>query len=106
MPESLSYTATLVLQALSLGHHYGFEMMRVTELPSGTVYPALRRLEGQGLVDSRWEDEDHAHADSRPPRRYYRLSPRGVEALEAARERVLDQTRLFGRATSATEGGA
>ncbi len=105
MPDTLSYTATLVLQALGLGHHYGFEIMQVTELPSGTVYPALRRLEGQGLVVSAWEDEGDAHADGRPARRYYRLSPEGAAALERARARVLERNRLF-EGAPATEGGA
>lgn len=94
-PETPGYTATLVLQALSLGHRYGFEIMRVTDLPSGTVYPILRRLEGQGMARSAWEDEDEAHSDRRPARRYYQLTPEGRGALEAARQRVMDQGRLF-----------
>lgn len=104
MPENLSYTATLVMQALHLGHRYGFEIMRVTELPSGTVYPALRRLEGSGLIESAWEDEAEAHADYRPARRYYRLSAAGESALDDARTRVLEQGRLFDRAPAAGGG--
>lgn len=96
MPDALSYTATLILQALNLGHRYGFEIMRVTDLPSGTVYPALRRLEGSGLVHSAWEDDGEAHADARPARRYYRLTPEGAGALEAARAQVLERSRLLG----------
>lgn len=93
--DTPGYTATLVLQALSLGHRYGFEIMRITDLPSGTVYPILRRLEGQGLARSAWEDESEAHGDRRPARRYYRLTAEGSRTLEAARERVLEQGRLF-----------
>lgn len=92
----LSYSAALVLQALSQGHRYGFEIMRVTGLPSGTVYPLFRRLNGAGLVESRWEDEDQAHADRRPARRYYQLTPEGTTALETARSRIMEQGRLFG----------
>lgn len=105
MPETLSYTAALILQALHLGRGYGFEIMQLTELPSGTVYPALRRLEGAGLVASAWEDEDRAHAESRPARRYYQLSPAGSAALEEARARVLERSQLFAQAP-ASEGGA
>lgn len=105
MPEPLSYTAALILQALHLGHRYGFEIMRITELPSGTVYPALRRLEGAGLVGSAWEEEDRAHADARPARRYYQLCPAGAVALEKARERVLERSRLFAEAPAAEAGG-
>ena len=51
----LGYNAAVVLQALVNGHRYGFEIMRAAELPSGTVYPLLRRLEAAELVRSRWE---------------------------------------------------
>ena len=92
----LSYSATLVLQALSQGNRYGFEVMRVTGLPSGTVYPLFRRLDRAGLVRSDWEDEAEAHADRRPARRYYELTAEGADALATARERVREQGRLFG----------
>ena len=42
---SLSVTGLFVLQALAQGHKFGFDIMDVTSLPSGTVYPALSRLE-------------------------------------------------------------
>ena len=58
MAPSISYNAALVLQALTQEHPYGFDVMRVTGLPSGTVYPLLRRLEGSALVESRWEEAD------------------------------------------------
>ena len=41
----LSYTMALILLALENGYRYGFDVMVVTGLASGTVYPALRRLE-------------------------------------------------------------
>jgi PadR family transcriptional regulator PadR len=41
----LSHTAAMILQAIHAGHIYGFSVMEVTGLPSGTVYPAMRRLE-------------------------------------------------------------
>ena len=51
----LSHSAALILKALSLGYCFGFDIMEATGLPSGTVYPALRRLERDELVVSRWE---------------------------------------------------
>lgn len=45
-------------------------------IEEGTLYPLLRRLEGQGLLDSQWRIEDG------PPRRYYTLSVSGAEAYE------------------------
>jgi DNA-binding PadR family transcriptional regulator len=104
-PEpSLSYNAAVVLQAMSQGHRYGFEIMRATHLPSGTVYPLLRRLEASGLVASRWEGADAAHREGRPPRRYYESTPEGATALAEARERVRAQQALFGDASPAGEG--
>ena len=50
----LSYTSALLLQTISAGYEYGFDIMDVTSLPSGTVYPTLRRLEQQELVRSNW----------------------------------------------------
>lgn len=84
----LSYNAAVVLQALGQGHGYGFEVMRVADLPSGTVYPILRRLEASGLVRSRWEDEENAHAEGRPARRYYEPTGAGEAALARAREEI------------------
>jgi PadR family transcriptional regulator PadR len=92
--QPLSYTATLVLQALARNHRYGFEIMRVSELPSGTVYPLLRRLEHAGLVRSRWEDLDPAE-EGRPARRFYQLTPKGKRALEDGIARLAAQQRLF-----------
>ena len=92
----LSYNAALVLQALSQGLGYGFEIMRATHLPSGTVYPLLRRLEAGGLVDSSWEDAEKAHDEGRPPRRYYSATKEGAAALAEARARLRAQQALFG----------
>jgi DNA-binding PadR family transcriptional regulator len=56
---------------------YGFELTRVAGLPSGTVYPILRRLEDMGWITSRWEMIDEPH-QGRRRRRYYRLTDEGV----------------------------
>ena len=83
----LSHTAAMILQAIHAGHVYGFSVMEVTGLPSGTVYPALRRLERDGLIASRWEQQSIADAEQRPPRKYYRVSRTGRLTLEAAWKR-------------------
>lgn len=84
---NLTYSTALILQALAGGYRYGFDIMDLTGLPSGTVYPALRRLENVGLVDSKWEDEAIAQEEQRPPRRYYELTDTGEEALREALKR-------------------
>lgn len=83
----LSHSAALILKALSLGYCYGLEVMDVTGLPSGTVYPALRRLERDAYVESKWESEADASAKQRPARRYYEVTQAGREAAQAATER-------------------
>src|SRR6266508_3520784 len=89
----LSYTAALVLQTVSAGHRHGFDIMEVTDLPSGTVYPALRRLEQQELVRSTWERGQIALAEQRPARKYYEVTRQGENALAKALQRytLLDQ---------------
>ena len=82
----LSVTAVSVLQAIAAGFEYGFEIIDHTSLPSGTVYPALSRLERDGYVKSAWEDEDRAHRDGRPARRYYRVTAPGARVLQTSLE--------------------
>lgn len=94
-PTPLSYNAALVLQALTQGYAYGFEIMRAAHLPSGTVYPLLRRLEAEGFLESSWEDAERAHDEGRPPRRYYGATREGRAALVEARERLRAQRALF-----------
>ncbi|MCK5447159.1 MAG: helix-turn-helix transcriptional regulator, partial [Gemmatimonadetes bacterium] len=52
--------------------------------PSGTVYPTLSRMDERGYLRSRWEKREKADAERRPRRRYYRLTPSGEQALDAA----------------------
>jgi PadR family transcriptional regulator, regulatory protein PadR len=80
----LSITACSVLQALVDGDRYGFDVIERTGLPSGTVYPALSRLERDGYVASDWEAAAEAHAEGRPARRYYRVTAPGIRALADA----------------------
>ena len=96
MPEAakLSHTSAMILQAISSGHIYGYTIMEVTGLPSGTVYPAVRRMEGDRLIRSQWERESIADAEDRPPRKYYRLTRSGETTLEASRRRYPLLARL------------
>ena len=95
MPVRLSHSAALILKAISLGYSFGFDIMEATGLPSGTVYPALRRLERDDLVASRWESEADAAAGQRPARRYYEITQSGKAAVLAATERYPLLARLF-----------
>ena len=74
----------IVLAVLSqLGEEqYGYSLIRRLEekgleVEQGTLYPLLRRLEANGLLQSEWR------VDGSRPRRYYRLSPDGETVLKA-----------------------
>ena len=71
-----------ILNVLGAGPLYGYEIVRrlgdvdslvITE---GTVYPILSRLRNEDHVDSYIEE-----SSSGPPRKYYRLTPRGKSEL-------------------------
>jgi DNA-binding PadR family transcriptional regulator len=95
----LSHTAAMILKALDAGHAYGLGVMEVTGLPSGTVYPAMRRLERDSLIRSRWEKQSIADAEQRPPRKYYTLTTSGRATLEAAERRYPLLAKLIPAAT-------
>jgi DNA-binding PadR family transcriptional regulator len=96
MPETkLSHTAALILQAIQAGFVYGFSIMEMAGLPSGTVYPAMRRLERDGMIRSHWEKQSIADAEQRPPRKYYKLTAIGNTTLEGARRRYPLLERLI-----------
>jgi PadR family transcriptional regulator PadR len=78
---------TFVLAVLSRleEEHYGYALSQLLaeqglEVDQGTLYPLLRRLEKQGLLESRWSVEGSQ------PRRYYKLGKLGREALRTLRE--------------------
>lgn len=93
----------LVLAVLSRlrDTQYGYSLrqalaQRGMPIEEGTLYPLLRRLEKQGLLDSEWRIEDG------PPRRYYKLNHAGEallaeltaswNALTATMSGLLDET--------------
>lgn len=92
----------LVLAVLSQlrAPQYGYSLRQALaerDLPieEGTLYPLLRRLEGQGLLVSEWRLDDG------PPRRYYTLSASGTQtyrdlaaawgSLTSVMDRLLDE---------------
>ena len=93
----LSFTALFVLQALAQGHRFGFDIMEATGLPSGTIYPALRRLEAQELVTSDWENDAAARKQGRPRRRYYELTRAGIRQLAEGETRFRTVGRLLAK---------
>ena len=92
----------LLLAVLSEGPAHGYAVIEslrersngVFDLPEGTVYPALHRLEDQGLLRSSWSE------DSARRKRIYQLTPKGQQALATRQNEWLK----FSKAVNTTVG--
>ena len=81
-------TDSLVLSVISDSPTYGYELIRELERRSsgyfhfreGTLYPALHRMEKNGLIQGRWQTLPGGQE-----RRYYYITPKGTEALSRKR---------------------
>jgi PadR family transcriptional regulator PadR len=82
----LTYASAVILSAIAEGCTYGFQLIDDTGLPSGTVYPSLRRMEAAGLIQAVW-DHDGAKKSGGPPRKHYSLTGDGRNHLEVLRGR-------------------
>lgn len=78
-------TESLLLSLIeALDGTYGYQLIKEVEKRSrgffrfkeGTVYPALRKLENEGLIWGEWQKMSTGHQ-----RRFYRITPRGKEVL-------------------------
>jgi DNA-binding PadR family transcriptional regulator len=87
-PETLKgHLELLLLATVSSGATHGYAIIKalrersgaLLDLPDGTMYPALHRLESAGLLASGWS------SDGGRRKRVYELTPAGHEALEHAR---------------------
>lgn len=101
----------LVLQVVSPEPSYGYAITQEVlqrsrgylELKEGSLYPALHRLEREGLLESYWVD-----AGPKRRRKYYRVTAKGLEVLEhkqsewrrfsAAVDGVMSPSRVLGSA--------
>jgi len=92
----------LLLAILSNGSAHGYAVIESLrqrsgghfDLPEGTIYPALHRLESQGLLKSRWDE------DAPRRRRIYELTAKGRQSLSKRQE----EWQAFSRAVNATAG--
>ena len=99
----------LILAVLRRGESYGYALLgQVREMSSGEInwsdgmlYPVLRRLEGEGLVKSRWGRSDEGRR-----RRYYQLTKRGRAAAATEREQWTVVDRALRRAWRLADGTA
>jgi PadR family transcriptional regulator, regulatory protein PadR len=59
---------------------HGYELARLADVKSGTLYPLLIRLEAQGYLEAEWQQPTEG---GRPPRHAYRLTASGVQLARA-----------------------
>jgi PadR family transcriptional regulator PadR len=71
---------------------YGFELMRLTGLASGSIYPVLARLEEAGFLIGGKEAID-PHAEGRPPRYTYTITGDAVAAARVQLAALSEQYR-------------
>ncbi|MBI5288732.1 MAG: PadR family transcriptional regulator [Chloroflexi bacterium] len=80
---------------------HGYDLSRETGLRSGTLYPILIRLEGQGWLEARWEDEP---APGKPRRHLYRLTGLGAHEARAAVKAAAETSAVAAKIATATGG--
>lgn len=95
LPKALVAASTkpMLLAVLSQGESYGYQIIkRLNDLSGGkfkwndgTLYPVLHTMEAEGLVTSAWR-----LSESGRQRKYYRLTPKGREAMEVEKQQWLD----------------
>lgn len=97
----------LLLQLLADGEDYGYavvvrlQVLGFDDLSEGTVYPALTRLEKQGLLESRL-----VPSDAGPARKYYRPTPAGLTHLDEVTDSWHDLRVNVDRVLRATTTGS
>jgi PadR family transcriptional regulator PadR len=89
-----------VLALLARRESYAYEIASTLAagvgIAEGTIYPLMRRMQNDGLVDTRLEE-----SSSGPPRKYYRLTPGGRAAFVAQKR----EWRTFMDAVNQLLGG-
>lgn len=103
--QTRASVSAIILSILQHGDSYGYAIINKVkhlsggeiEWAAGTLYPVLHRMKANGWVEDYWTDE------ATPRRKYYRITAKGLKALEQERSRwvsvnrVLDQLWTAGR---------
>ncbi|MCP4424450.1 MAG: PadR family transcriptional regulator [Chloroflexi bacterium] len=97
---------TLVLAVLNQLQRmqYGYSLKQELsdqgiDINEGTLYPLLRRLESQGLLESEWQVVDDAR-----PRRYYQINPTGATILTNLTQEWRDLVAVMNQALDPDNG--
>ena len=83
---------TMILSVLETSEAHGFEVLRrlddagcgALRMKEGSLYPALYRLEEQGYLTARWEEETNERRG--PRRKLYKITRKGKRKLEKGRQ--------------------
>ncbi|HSC28571.1 MAG TPA: PadR family transcriptional regulator [Vicinamibacterales bacterium] len=97
----------LILRTLVFGPRHGHAIAKhirrtsdeLLQVETGSLYPALHRLESQGWIAASW-----AHSDRGKRAKYYRLTPRGRRQLAAERSRWETFARAVGLILAPADG--
>jgi transcriptional regulator len=89
----------LILKAVSLGPQHGYGvLLRIQQISrdrlaiqQGSLYPALYRLEHQGLLAGEWGE-----SDNKRKAKYYRLTPAGRRQLQQSTQGWNEMTDIIG----------
>jgi transcriptional regulator len=99
----------LVLRSLLLGPLHGYGIAKALrnrstdalDIEFGSLYPALKRLELKGWIDSKWETSEFNRRA-----KFYRLTPAGKKQLKQEHSEWLDFASAVARVMGPDTGGA
>ena len=99
----------LILKVVALGPVHGYAIAQrlqqvsrdVVQVPQGSLYPALHRLENRGLLTADWNE-----TESGREAKFYRLTRKGRAQLETEAESWHRLAQAVGLILRLSEGGA
>ena len=99
----------LILKVVGLGEVHGYAISQrlqevsryVVQVPQGSLYPALHRLENRGLLTADWKETETGREA-----KFYRLTRKGRTALEAETASWRRLAEAVGLILELGEGGA
>jgi transcriptional regulator len=99
----------MILKVVALGPVHGYAIAQrlqqvsrdVVQVPQGSLYPALHRLENRGFLEAHWKETETGREA-----KFYRLTRKGQTQLEAETAGWARLTEAVGLILKMTEGGA
>jgi len=99
----------LILKVVALGPVHGYAIAQrldqvsrgVVQVPQGSLYPALHRLENRGLLTADWDETETGREA-----KFYRLTRQGRKQLETESQSWQRLTEAVGLILNLSEGGA